>query len=65
MHVPSSHLYIISGCYLDAVLLANVCSFGIFTVVCSSMWSVNPFSVSGSYTIFNVGSVDIIRSMHD
>ena len=29
------------------------------------MWSESPFSVAGSYSIYWVGSVDIIRSMHD
>lgn len=63
--MPSIHLYKISGCLLDAVLVANVCSFGNFTVVCSNMWSVSPCSVAGSYSICWVGSVDIIKSMHD
>ena len=63
--MPSTHLYIIYGCILEFFLFSMASICGIAIVVVTMTWSVSPFSVSGSYSIYCVGFVAITRSIHD
>jgi hypothetical protein len=65
MFAPSTHLYISMGSSSSCLLVDLPGQFGTGIYVVTRMWSDNPFSVSESYSSFWVGSLEMIRSIHD